>query len=43
MSSFELFRSGKSFRYRLAIDYRLVKVILRFAMIFLAMHSQAGS
>lgn len=34
--SFELFRSGKTFRYRLTLDYRLVQTILRFALILLA-------
>jgi len=27
--SFELFRSGNTFRYRLTLDYRLVQTILR--------------
>jgi hypothetical protein len=35
--SFQLFRSGKSFRYRLTLDYRLVQTILRFIVIMLAM------
>ena len=35
--SFELFRSGKTFRHRLTLDYRLVQTILRFALILLAM------
>jgi hypothetical protein len=34
---FELFRSGKSFRYRFSVDYQLVKVILRFTLILLAL------
>ena len=38
--SFELFRPGKTFRYRLTLDYPLVQTILRFAVILLAM-SQA--
>lgn len=35
--SFELFRSGKTFRYRLTLDHRLVQAILRFAVILLLM------
>lgn len=35
--SFELFRSGKTFSYRLTLDYKLVQTILRFAVILLAM------
>lgn len=35
--SFELFRSAKTFRYRIILDYRLVQTILRFALILLAM------
>jgi hypothetical protein len=35
--SFELFRSGKTFRYRLTLDYRLVQTILRFVLVMLAM------
>jgi len=35
--SFELFRSGKTFCYRLTLDYRLVQAVLRFAVILLAM------
>ena len=35
--SFELFCSGKTFRYRLTLDYRQVQTILRFAVILLAM------
>lgn len=35
--SFELFRSGKTFRYRITLDYRLVQTILRFAVILLAL------
>lgn len=34
--SFELFRSGRTFRYRFTLDYRLVQTILRFAVILLA-------
>lgn len=35
--SFELFRSGKTFRYRITLDYRLVQTILRFTLILLGM------
>jgi hypothetical protein len=35
--SFEFFHSGKTFRYRLTLDYRLVQTILRFVVILLAM------
>jgi hypothetical protein len=38
--SIEVFRSGKSFRYRLSIDCRLVQTILRFAAIMLAVGHQ---
>jgi hypothetical protein len=38
--SFELFRSGKTVRYRLSLDYRLVQTILRFVVILLAMRHQ---
>lgn len=34
--SFELFRSVKTSRYRLTLDYRLVQTILRFALILVA-------
>jgi hypothetical protein len=38
--SFELFRSGKTVRYRLTLDYRLVQTILHFAVILLAIGHQ---